>query len=310
MTDGRLLFVGDVSWDTTTLVDHVPEPDEKVLADDLVEGVGGVVANAAAAAALSGATVSFACALPSDRLSAQVRQSLTAMGIDVLASSSAGPLCRALVLLDAEGEKRLVLWPGATMYPAEDAILSLNLDGVAWVHTAAYDVGAASLLAERCRRVGVPWSLDLEPATLSEGLQSLAEALRGCRTAFVNGRASTALGEDGVRRLLDLEVQEVVLTRGPAGATWTDGVEKVHVPAPVLPRPVRDTTGAGDALAGWFVSSRAAACAPGQALSQAVLAATVTCSGLGASPSYPRPHDLPLALATQPVPVPDDEETT
>jgi ribokinase len=300
--DGRVLFVGDVSWDTTTLVTHVPAPDEKVLADDFVEGVGGVVANAAAAAALSGAAVSLACALPVDTTGAQVRQALLALGIDVIASASRGPLCRAVVLLDPQGEKRLMLWPGATMYPAEDLVAALDLRGVAWVHTAAYDAAAASLLADRCRQAGIPWSLDLEPATMPDGVSALTDALRGCRTVFVNARASAALGGSPVRRLLDMGTREIVLTQGPVGATWTDGSSQVRVPAPTPASAVRDTTGAGDALAGWYVSLRAENQTPAQALARAVLAATVSCAALGASPSYPRPDGLPLALVPEPIP--------
>jgi ribokinase len=301
VTDGRLLFVGDVSWDTTMLVDHVPAPDEKVIADELVEGVGGVVANAAAAAALSGAAVSLACALTTDVVSTHAREALTALGIDVLASPGAGPLCRALVVLDPQGEKRLMLWPGSTMYPAENLVSALDLRGVTWVHTAAYDAAAAGLLAQRCRQAGIPWSLDLEPATMPDGLSGLAGVLRGCRTVFVNGRASMALGVDPVRRLLDDDVQEIVLTQGQDGATWTDGSTWLRVPAPAVTSPVRDTTGAGDALAGWYVSLRAQDRTPGYALARAVLAATVSCAALGASPSYPRQEELPLALATEPV---------
>ena len=43
------LFAGDVSLDTTVVVAHVPEPDEKVHSSALVEDVGGVVTNAAIA---------------------------------------------------------------------------------------------------------------------------------------------------------------------------------------------------------------------------------------------------------------------
>lgn len=300
MTPARVLFVGDVSWDTTTLVAHVPAPDEKVIAEDLVEGVGGVVANAAAAAALAGTAVSFACALTADDTGARVREALEAMGIDVVAAGSDGPMCRALVLLDRHGEKRLVLSPGATMYPAEATVTALDLDRVAWVHTAAYDPAATALLTRRCRRAGVPWSIDLEPATMPSGVGDLADALQGAQTVFVNGRAVATLGPDPVGRLLDSGAHEVVLTQGPDGATWTDGSIWLHAAAPTLAAAVRDTTGAGDALAGWFVSARVDGSSPGTALARAVLAASVSCTRLGASPSYPRGDNLPLANLTEP----------
>ena len=51
------LFVGDVSWELTLPVDQLPAPDEKVHADRAAEGPGGLVGNAAVAAALAGASV-------------------------------------------------------------------------------------------------------------------------------------------------------------------------------------------------------------------------------------------------------------
>ena len=50
-----------------------------------------------------------------------------------------------------------------------------------------------------------------------------------------------------------LNVPEIVITRGARGATWTNGFESVDERA--LPVDVVDTTGAGDAFAAGFLSA-------------------------------------------------------
>jgi ribokinase len=55
---------------------------------------------------------------------------------------------------------------------------------------------------------------------------------------------------------------------------------------------VVDTTGAGDCLAGWFVAGRLRGAIPRAALETAVVAATMSCSQLGAQTSYPTLHDV------------------
>jgi sugar/nucleoside kinase (ribokinase family) len=47
--------------------------------------------------------------------------------------------------------------------------------------------------------------------------------------------------------------RELVVKRGPAGATWSDGTRRVGVAA--APADVRDTTGAGDAFAAGFLTA-------------------------------------------------------
>jgi ribokinase len=285
---GSALFVGDIGWDTTVVVDRMPEPDEKVHTDRFTEDVGGVVTNAAVACALAGVPARLACRLPEDLAGTAAAVALAARGVALQAERGPGATCRALVLLDPSGEKRLILVPGASMYPSQAAVAGLLLDA-AWVHTALYDVRAGADLIARCRAAGVPCSVDLEPATLPADLDALGHLLRGCRAVFVNARASAVVGPD---RLHALGIPEVVEALGPAGARLTTLGGAVDVPAPAPLRPVLDTTGAGDALAGWYVAERVRGATPSDALRTAVAAASFSVGAIGAAASYPTRHDL------------------
>lgn len=292
MTAPIALFVGDVSLDTTVLVDHAPDPDEKVVASGMVDDCGGVVANATVACHLAGQRSQFLGATGDDMAAGICRTRLAGRGVAVRDVPVTGPVTRALITLGTDGEKRLVLARGVSMYPPASACEAVDLDGVAWVHTALYDIEAAVVLTARCRRAGVPWSIDLEPATLDGGLDPIASCLRGAETVFVNSRAAALLGDSPDEVLLDAGVRSIVRTGGPDGARWHGAgghgaSGRATVLAPGLERSVVDTTGAGDCLAGSFVAERLQGEEPATALSYAVLAASLSVTGLGAQGSYP-----------------------
>jgi ribokinase len=187
------LFVGDVSLDLTLRIPRVPEPDEKLFVDAIAEAPGGVVANAAVAAARAGVAVRLLAHLGADPASDAVQARLADSGVGVETDAGEGALCRATILVDRDGEKRLLLYPGQSMYPTGAQIQDIDLRRVGWVHTAAYDIEAAALLAARCREAGIPWSVDLEPATFPDGIAVLEPVLRGGGTVFCNARAAASM---------------------------------------------------------------------------------------------------------------------
>ncbi|MEW2549354.1 carbohydrate kinase family protein [Streptomyces sp. NPDC047002] len=287
-----VLFAGDIGMDTTLSVGHVPDADEKVVADAAADHAGGVVANAAYAALLAGAASRLVCAVGEDAAGRDAVAQLRAAGVEVAAAPVAGPTCRALILVDAAGEKRLVLVPGATMYPPADAVRAARPAAASWVHTAAYDLPGAAALAAACRAARVPWSVDLEPATLPADRASLAPVLAGAAAVLCNRRAAEALGGDAADWLIGLGVRTVLLTLGADGVRAVGPSSALDVRPPAgAPRAV-DTTGAGDCLAGWFAARTAAGDGLAQALAEAVTAATLSCARPGAQTSYPARADV------------------
>lgn len=279
------LFVGDVSLDLTLVADHVPAPDEKVHVDLAIESPGGVVANAAVACARAGCRARLLVQVGADAAARTVTEGLAAAGVEVEVTPVEGNTCRVVVIVEPHGEKRLLLDPGVSMYPGNDAAETVALDGVGWLHTAAYGAAAERLIA-RCRAAGIAWSLDLEPASFAAGIHTLLPLVDGAEVLFLNDRANAALGGDGAARLLAHGARSVIRTRGRDGAELVTDETTVSVEAPAIAHPV-DTTGAGDCLAGWYIGERLGGSPPRQALAAAVAAATLSCLGLGAQSSYP-----------------------
>lgn len=289
------LFAGDVSLDTTTVVDHVPEPDEKVHASALVEDVGGVVANAAIACRLAGSPAALLATFGADMAGTICRARLQDRGVELRTAGDRGTTSRALITLDRHGEKRLVLATGASLFPDEEACGAFDLSGVAWLHTAVY--GPAAALIGRCRQARIRWSLDLEPATLRDGLDPMLPCLDGATTVFVNTRAAAILGGDPTAALFAAGVAQVVYSLGAVGARLRTPTDDVVVHAPRSGRPVVDTTGAGDCLAGTYVSGLLFGLPPIESLRRGVTAASLSCRGLGGPASYPNPADVDALIS-------------
>ncbi|MCB8877728.1 carbohydrate kinase family protein [Acidisoma silvae] len=281
----RLLFVGDISVDLTLTAQRFPEPDEKVHCSDAFEDIGGVVTNAAVAAARAGAAVMLAIQVGTDPASAGIAQRLAGEGLHLHIGERAGAICRVVTVVEPHGEKRLLLHPGVSLYPDDGVLNAVNLEGVSHIHTAIYGPSSKQLIA-RAKDKGIAWSLDLEPATFPDGIETLRSAIDGAAVLFVNDRAAQAIGTDAMDGLFRMGAASVVRTEGPRGATLFNrqGVVATATP-PSLP--IVDTTGAGDCLAGWYLAGLSRGETPPKALAQAVRAATIACGALGAQAAIP-----------------------
>lgn len=285
------LFAGDVSYDLTMTCSHIPAPDEKVNVDAVIEAPGGVAANAAVACALAGTVTRLVVAIGDDLAGVRLVDELVATGVEVLSSPWPGSTARVVTLIEPHGEKRLLMYPGVSMYPRRQQLTAMAMESVQWVHTAVYDIAAAEYLTDRCREQNTPWSLDLEPTTFPAGLRSLHRILSGAAAVFCNSRSIDRIGVDAVDLLFGMGVRSVIETRGPDGAVLhtPSGQRRIAVPMSSI---AVDTTGAGDCLAGWFVAERLRGVHPEAALKTAVAAATISCGRLGTQSSYPTRDEL------------------
>ncbi|MDR6101727.1 ribokinase [Agrobacterium larrymoorei] len=281
----RYLFVGDISLDLSMSAPHVPAPDEKVHCSAISEAVGGVVTNTAVAFLKAGGSPTLVTQLGDDLASRSILAHMSEYDLDFCPAMTPGALCRVVTILEPHGEKRLLLYPGVSIFPHADVISDLDLSDIAHIHTSFFGPAAHGLV-ERARSANLPWSIDLEPATFSSGIDALADALLGASVVFVNDRAAAALGDDPVAKLNSMGAQTIIRSRGAEGAELHQSGIVISA-RPPLGVPIIDTTGAGDCLAGWFLAGQAASWAPEVIIRRAVIAATLSCRSVGAQSGYP-----------------------
>lgn len=267
---GRVFVVGSTNVDRTVQVPRLPGPGETALGDALVVSPGGKGANAAAAAARTGAAVVFVSAVGADADGEGAIAGLRAdgVGVDAVDVRHDAPTGAALIVTDAEGANLIAVAPGANarVEPSHVARSLADLTALDVVLVSA-EIPDASI--EAAVRAGVEGNAAtvLDPAPARPSLLSAARI-----GAILTPNESEALEltgcadvEAAARRLVGLSGRAAVVTLGAAGCLVARGdsvTRAAAAPAPVIV----DTVGAGDAFAGGL----AAALARGDALDAAV----------------------------------------
>lgn len=285
------LVVGDAGLDITIALDHRPAPDEKVHATLERRHAGGVAANTAVGLARLGTPASLVSAVGDDAFGDAVVRQVGGAGVDVeqVRQVRGAGTYYSVSLVDAAGEKALVVVPAGPLYPvAEQLPPGLSAD-VRWLHTVPYDLASAAAWIDLARAAGVPISIDLEPATLTGGQAGLVQTLRGVDTVIVNRAAVEQLGRSEgelATWLAGLGVRHVLLTHGPGGVSLWQAGQRVHSVAPPA-IDVVDTTGAGDALAAGYIHARLGGARIADAVSYGCIAGALACTALGAQSAMP-----------------------
>lgn len=293
----RVAVVGSYGVGLTMRVTRMPIGGETLSDGVFASGHGGKGSNQAVAAARLGAEVSFLTAVGRDAFATAARQLWRDEGVTATVVEADAATMVGVILVEPSGENRIVIAPGAL-----DRLTPADVDGFE-AEIAAADilvtgfeipVEVARRALQVARRHGVRTLLNPAPAVrLDPELWELADVVTPNRSeaAVLTGEpAETAEAcADAIRARFG---GVTVVTLGGEGCLLDtpDGV-RTRV-APVPPREVVDTTGAGDA----FTGALAVALARGDGWAEAVRFASAAGAHAVAIaeviPSLPRPSDI------------------
>ena len=277
---GRVVVVGSFNVDHAWRCTELPAPGA-TLAGEYESGPGGKGFNQAMAAARTGASTTFVCALGDDTGAALARSLALADGIDLRVQRSDAPTGTAGIFVDAQGRNSIVIGAGANaaltsgfVAAQEDAIAAAHVvlaqlesppSAITAALRAARAAGAVAMLNPAPANAPVPGDLlslcDLVTPNETEFSALLAAhcderidpgAVAGCDHERLHALA---------RRLLPHG--SVVVTLGGSGlfvshppqALRGDGRASYRIAAATAR--VVDTTGAGDACNGALAASMA-----------------------------------------------------
>ena len=257
-----LAVVGDIIQDTVIWLGE-PLQEGSDTAGEVYVSRGGSAANVAAAAADTGAPTRFIGCVGEDLLGEILGRELEAAGVDtrLQVRGSTGVI---VVLIDKTGERHMIPSRGASLLL--QGVDEAWLDGVDVLHMTAYSLEAGAtavevpLLAERVHARGGRVTLDASSSAIlvKYGLDRFRETLQAIApdVLFANEQEWDTLGLawDG-ERVTGAPAATVVVRKAGADPTtvYVTGREPLVVPVPPVAE-VRDTTGAGDAFAGAFLS--------------------------------------------------------
>jgi len=304
-TPYEVVGVGDADVDIYLDVPHLPGRDEKVAATDAAWYPGGMVANFLVSLRRLGTPCCFHGPIGADAFGRVVQENFARQDVatDGLIVKPEGSTYYCVVLLDASGEKALVIAPTDCISPAPDDIDPAIIAPARHLHLAGSRLDAALRAVRIAKQHNLSVSLDLEPADLGDAAQR-AELLTLTDLLFVNHRAlAEIIGSDlsplaALPSLLARGPRTVCVTAGAAGA-WVgthDGMW--HIPA--FSVPVVDSTGAGDTFAAAFVYGYRAGWPPPTSARFAAAAAALAIGQRGGHHGAPTRDAVDSFLAAHP----------
>ena len=292
----RILVIGSINMDVVLRAEKFPAPGETVVGTDLSLIPGGKGANQAVALSRLGASASLLGCVGKDPWGEELIEKLEENGVDTVnvASDESLPTGNATIIVDSEGENRIVLIAGANdalrpglvdaALDAEsscDAIL-LQLEIPLRTVYHAISTGAAR---------GIPVILDAGPpravpleklrgVTVLSPNESETEALTGIRPGDLDsaGKAAALLEES-------TGANEVVLKLGERGALFKDNGRYELAEAHQVE--VVDTTAAGDSFTAALALEHSRGAGIAKAVRRALAAGALAVTRLGAQPSLP-----------------------
>ncbi|MEZ5777102.1 MAG: ribokinase [Paracoccaceae bacterium] len=284
--------LGSINIDHFYTVPHLPRPGETLAADHYRMGVGGKGANQSAAAAKAGAHVVHIGAVGPEGGWAVDR--LEGWGVDTgHVARLDTPTGHAIINVDAKGENAIVLFPGANRampLPLVEAALAEAgpTDTLMLQNETTHQAEAAAIARAKGMRViysAAPFDVGAVRSVLRDVSVLALNAVEADQLCSALG---VTLGQ--------IDVPELLVTRGPEGAEWRsrDGA-RAFAPA-IRVTPV-DTTGAGDTLVGYFAAARDAGKSAAEALEFAGAAASLKVTRRGTADAIPTADEVAAFLA-------------
>ena len=296
----KVVVVGSLNMDLVTRASRLPRAGETLIGQTFTTVPGGKGANQAVASARLGADVSMIGCVGTDAYGIQLRDALLVEGIDCRAVSTVeGSSGVALIVVDDTSQNAIVIDAGSNgeLTPASlqafDTVLQAANVIVCQLEVPMATVGYA---LKRGRELGK--TVILNPAPASAPLpaewyasidylipnESEAGALSGVTVDSLDSARLAAT------RLIQAGAGKVIITLGPQGVLFSDGLVFEHLVAPKVK--AVDTTAAGDTFVGGFAAALANGESEAEAIRFGQVAAALSVTRAGAQPSIPTLHDV------------------
>jgi ribokinase len=297
----HVVVVGSLNADLVVRLERFPAAGETVAGTGFAVHPGGKGANQAVAAAKLRARVFMVGRVGRDGSGRLLRESLAAAGVDLrhLRDDPEAPTGTALVEIDAAGQNRIVVVPGANgqVVPEDVDAAEGSFDPETLV---LLQLEVPLPVVERAlalaRRRGARTILDPAPARPeAAALLGLADYLTPNETelaALVGEPPARGLEQSRrqARALLDRGAGAVVAKRGAEGALLVRKSAELFWSAPTVS--AVDSTAAGDAWNGAFAAALASGRREEEAGRLATDAASFSVTRAGAQPSMPTLEEL------------------
>ncbi|SEU03033.1 ribokinase [Paenibacillus sp. NFR01] len=301
-----IVVIGSLNMDMTVRTLRAPEAGETVFGQAFALAPGGKGANQAVAAARLGAEVTMIGAVGRDAFGEQMLEIMRQENVnaDYMMRSETEGTGVAAITVDAEGENRIIVVPGANM-----ALRAADIDRLEPVIRQAQvlllqletDLDMCARAVAVAHRHGVPVILNPAPARAlpAEMLRQVTYLTPNeSEAALLSGLAVDSLesAEQAGRALLAQGVQGVIVTLGAKGALIVNDQGCLHIPGFAVQ--AVDTVAAGDSFSGALATRLVAGDTLTEAVSYSGAVGALTVSKRGAIEALPTLAEVERFLAS------------
>ena len=282
----KIAVVGSVNMDLTVKAQRHPNKGETVSGSDLQYIPGGKGANQAVAAARLGGDVTMFGCVGDDIFGDQLLKNLEENGVKTEHMLRIPHMSSGIALITvAESDNTIVVVPGANhsvtpdyLQKMQDKIMQADII-LLQNEIPLESVELTVHLAEQAGKTVI-----YNPAPAVPVKREIIDKV----TYLTPNEHETALlfpDENDLNTLLEKQNGSLIVTLGEKGAAaFCDG-RVIQIPARISD--VKDTTGAGDTFAGYFIAAMARGDSPRQAMQEASRASAIAVSRPGAAVSIP-----------------------
>ncbi|HEY3681723.1 MAG TPA: carbohydrate kinase family protein [Streptosporangiaceae bacterium] len=319
------VFVGVAMWDTVARLPRFPDPDGRVVAEEMRTAGGGPASTAAVAAARLGLPSALVAAVGDDREAGLIADALRAEGVAADLRTVPGRASGSCVVLvdRARGSRAICVLPGPDLEIPPDSPTAARIRSARWLHvdhaglpavrpllsalapgtprpTVSYDAG--NLRPQRR-----PPEVDVYVPTVA-ALRDLygPAAAPGAATVGDPADPATTVDQAVPADIADLlaaargDGASVVAATDGAHGAYAAGPEGAYAVAGHTGIDVRSTLGAGDVFHGALVAALAGGMPLPAALAYANAAAALSCRGLDGRGGIPDDAETRALAARRP----------
>lgn len=289
----KILVIGSINIDLSIASTRFPKKGETVKGSDFFKTVGGKGLNQAVAAHKFGQNVHFCGSIGNDHDAKMVYDSLDHFGLSTeYVLKDRGRNTGTAVIIRSEGDNAIIIDEGANgtiQFEEVRKVIDLIIpDHVVLQFELPYDLNREIMLY--CQEKKIKVILNTAPALqISDEDFNLVDTLilNQTEVEFYTGRYPSTEEEahEESQYFLKRGVHHVVVTLGDRGSLYTGEAGKIFQKA--YPCQVIDSTGAGDAFTGVYVSALSKYSDMRKVLKYANAAGGLTCEKIGALMASP-----------------------
>ncbi|WP_417523384.1 ribokinase [Marinovum sp.] len=280
--------LGSINADLFYHLPHLPAPGETLASTRFHRGLGGKGANMSVAAARAAAHVVHIGAVGPDGRWAVER--LLEYGVDTRHITELDEATgHAIILIDAEGENQIVLYPGANVALGQGQVTAA-LAGATPSDSLLFqnETNLQSFVAGLGRQKGMRVVYAAAPFD-ADAVRSVIDRID---LLVLNEVEAAQLAAALKHQLEDLGIADIVVTLGPDGCRHLDARAGTDRHYPGIEVEAVDTTGAGDTFTGYLVAGLDRGMPMEQAIARAQRAGALMVTRQGTADVIPDLKDL------------------